>query len=108
MKSIRKFALLGAALGLGLALSGCGSLFGEDLSNDPNYQTGYSAGCGTGTGYVAGDPSTVIRDPDMWRTSKPYRSGWKAGFNACRTRTTNAPGTNGDYDHGRRNGPSGY
>lgn len=104
MRKIRNALLFGALLAAGLSLSGCA---GDD-TKDPDYQAGYSAGCGTGTGYVPGNASTVIRDPDLWRTSKPYRAGWKAGFNACRVSTSNAPGAGGDYGYGRRNGPGGY
>lgn len=104
-KNMLKTALL--SLALGLALSGCGT-FGDDYSDDPDYQTGYSAGCGTGTGYIPGNSSTVIRDPDLWRTSKAYRAGWKKGFNACRTSTAAAPGASSEYGRGRANGSSGY
>jgi len=104
-RNIGKTALL--CLVLSLALAGCGT-FGDDQSEDPDYQTGYSAGCGTGTGYIPGNSSTVIRDPDMWRTSKAYRAGWKKGFNACRTSTAASPSAGSEYGRGRSNGPSGY
>ena len=92
------------------ALAGCGSLFGgqSEYADDPLYATGYSDGCGTGTGFNPSDPSTLIRDPNSWSTSKAYRAGWKNGFNACRVsqsgQTTYLP----EDAYGRRNGPSGY
>lgn len=98
----------GLLLGAAIALSGCASLFGHDYSDEPDYKSGYSAGCGTGTGYVPGNSSTVIRDPDMWGSSKAYRAGWKAGFNACRTSTTNSPSSMDSMGRGRGVGPSGY
>lgn len=108
-KKHRTSVLAGVLLGSALALSGCASMFGEDYSNEPDYKSGYSAGCGTGTGYVPGNSSTVIRDPDLWATSKAYRAGWKSGFNACRTSTSSSPGGSSEtMGRGRGIGPSGY
>lgn len=104
----RKMACAGAVLGVGLALSGCSSLFGEDYSGEPDYKSGYTAGCGTGTGYVEGRATTVIRDPDLWNASKAYRAGWKSGFNACRTDTSTTSGAGDAYGRGRGNGPGGF
>lgn len=107
-RNFRKMTLIAALLASTVTLAGCETMFGEDYSNTPEYKAGYSAGCGTGTGYVPGNPSTVIRDPDLWASNKAYRKGWRAGFNACRTSTSNSPGAGEDMSRGRRNGPSGY
>jgi len=105
-----KTGCLAALLLVPFALTGCSSLFGGSgkYADDPLYSTGYSDGCGTGTGFNPNDPSTLIRDADGWRTSKAYRAGWKKGFNACKVshdgQTSNLP----QDAYGRRNGPSGY
>lgn len=87
------------------ALAGCGT---SQYAEEPLYATGYSDGCGTGSGFNPSDPSTLIRNADAWGTNKAYRAGWKTGFNACRVsrggQTTDLPAD----AHGRRNGPSGY
>jgi hypothetical protein len=102
-------AAIGLICGLILALGGCGTLFGESkYADDPLYKTGYSDGCGSGTSYVPGDPSTLRRDPNLYGTMKAYRAGWKAGFNSCRVNTATEPGAGADGLAGRRNGPSGY
>ncbi len=105
----RKTAVAGLLLGALLALGGCGSLFGESkYADDPLYKTGYTDGCGSGTSYVPGDPSSIHRDPDLYGAKKAYRAGWKAGFNSCRVNTATEPGAGADGLSGRRNGPSGY
>lgn len=83
-------------------------MFGSEHSDDPLYKTGYSDGCGSGTAYVPGDPSSLRRDGDLWASQKAYRAGWKSGFNACRVSTGAAMGTSPDAGYGRRNGPSGF
>lgn len=107
-KHRKQTALAVALFGLALTLSGCGSLFGKDYSGEPDYQSGYTAGCGTGTGYVEGRTATVIRDRDLWAASEAYRAGWKSGFNACRPSTPTTSGAGEAYGHGRGNGPGGY
>ena len=105
-----KAACLAATLLVVISLTGCSSLFGgpSEYADDPLYATGYSDGCGTGSGFNPNDPSTLIRNADAWSTSKAYRAGWKKGFNACRIshggQTSDLP----DDAYGRRNGPSGY
>ncbi|MES1991037.1 MAG: hypothetical protein V4441_08810 [Pseudomonadota bacterium] len=103
IKTLTIALLFGAASTLG----GC-ALGKSEYADDPLYASGYTDGCGTGTGFNPNDPSTVLRDPDGWGKSKAYRAGWKKGFNACR------PSNNGytsDYPadaRGRGNGPSGF
>jgi hypothetical protein len=97
------------ALGAAILLAGCAAFPGEENhANDDNYKLGYTDGCGTGTALVPGDPSTIRRDPDLYRSNKAYRAGWKAGFNACRVSSATAPGAGVNPLQGRRNGPSGY
>ncbi|MFZ3032590.1 MAG: hypothetical protein WA138_01060 [Parvibaculum sp.] len=105
-----KAACLATMLLVIVGLAGCSSLFGgsSDYADDPLYATGYSDGCGTGSGFNPNDPSTLIRDPNGWSTSKAYRAGWKKGFNACKVSRGGQTGNLPDDAYGRRNGPSGY
>lgn len=80
-----------------LALSGCGIFVSEKdraMKKDPNYQSGYSDGCAAAnaqnTDYRRGDGD---RDEALFKTSKPYRSGWHSGFSACRSGYTQQPGS---------------
>lgn len=107
-KNPKQIAFAGTLFSLVLALAGCGSLFGKDYSGEPDYQSGYSAGCGTGTGYVEGRAATVVRDPELWNTSEAYRAGWKSGFNACRPSAPTTSGAGEAYGRGRGNGPGGF
>jgi hypothetical protein len=103
--------IVGFALIVGMAagLAGCGSMFGEsEYADDPLYGNGYTDGCGSGTAYVPGQPSTLIRDAEGWGKSKAYRAGWKKGFNACKVTSGSQPSNLPDDAYGRRNGPSGY
>lgn len=71
-------------LGAALALTGCGA--SRAMRNSPDYQSGYSDGCDTAN---AADAShrrdTTERDESLYASSKAYRTGWGAGFGACRT-----------------------
>jgi hypothetical protein len=76
-------------LALSLMLGGC--IFFETkaqraMVKDPNFQAGYSDGCASanaqGTDYRRGND---IRDASLYQSSKPYRSGWAAGYAACNT-----------------------
>lgn len=105
----RPAAKIAAVLLISAVMNGLGGCAGtNEYAEDPLYATGYTDGCGTGTGFNPSDKSTVIRDPEGWSKSKAYRAGWKTGFNACR------PSSNGNTSAyptdaaGRRNGPSGY
>lgn len=88
-------------------LSGC-AMGKSEYADDPLYATGYTDGCGTGTGFNPSDRSSILRDPEGWSKSKAYRAGWKKGFNACRPSNS---GNTSDYPadaRGRGNGPSGF
>jgi hypothetical protein len=83
--SIKPLALL--AVALSLPLTGC--IFFETsreraMRNDPNFKAGYSDGCASanarGTDLRRGDD---VRDATAYQISKPYRSGWAAGYATC-------------------------
>ncbi len=80
---------LAVAALLSLSLGGC--IFFETraeraMVKNPNFQAGYSDGCASanahGTDYRRGND---IRDEALYQSSKPYRSGWGAGYAACNT-----------------------
>jgi hypothetical protein len=104
----RRLNNIGFALAIGatMLLFGCASE--SEYSSDPLYSTGYSDGCGTGTGFNPADPNSLIRNSDAWRGSEAYRAGWKKGFNACRPINSGQTSTMPTDSYGRRNGPSGY
>ncbi|HEY0105760.1 MAG TPA: hypothetical protein VGB91_06710 [Rhizomicrobium sp.] len=88
-----------AVAALSLSLTGC--IFFETraeraMVKDPNFRAGYGDGCASatahGTDYRRGND---IRDDAAYQTSKPYRSGWAAGYAACNT--TRSGTSNPDY-----------
>lgn len=103
LKKIAAITLVSGAL---MTLSGC--MGASEYAEDPLYATGYTDGCGTGTGFDPYDKSTLIRDPEGWNKSKAYRAGWKKGFNACRPTTSRNTSAYPADAVGRGNGPSGY
>jgi len=59
--------------------------------SDPDYDTGFSDGCSTGSARTPDAPaSKAVRDEQLWRDSQGYRAGWKAGYGSC------SPGSRGD------------
>ena len=81
----RPFRLL-ALLVLAAALAGCG-LGRSEHADDPNYKAGHSDGCWSATSEVPGDPSTITRNEEAFKSNEAYRAGWKAGYSACRIRS---------------------
>ncbi|MBX3493864.1 MAG: hypothetical protein KF899_12945 [Parvibaculum sp.] len=78
-----RFPLIVAVLTL--ALAGCG-LGVSEHADDPNYKAGRSDGCWSATSRVPGDPTTITRNEEAYKTIEAYRAGWNAGYNACRIR----------------------
>ena len=78
------FSLLLAAS----TLAACGT---SKYENDPDYDTGFTDGCSTGSSRTPGTPATkAVRDENLWKDSEGYRAGWKAGYASC------SPGSRGD------------
>ena len=77
-----RFPLIVAVLTL--ALAGCG-LGVSEHADDPNYKAGRSDGCWSATSRVPGDPTTITRNEEAYKTIEAYRAGWNAGC-ACRIR----------------------
>lgn len=103
-----KYAVFALILAFAALLAGCAEIGKSKYADDPLYASGYTDGCGTGTGFNPSDPSTLLRDPDGWAKSPAYRSGWKKGFNACRPSKGGQSSNYPEDAYGRRNGPSGY
>ncbi len=36
---------------------------------------------------VPGDPSTITRNEEAFKSDPAYNAGWKAGYNACQIRS---------------------
>jgi hypothetical protein len=69
-------------------LAACGT---SKYENDPDYDTGFSDGCSTGSARTPGAPAAkAIRDDRLWSDSEGYRAGWKGGYASC------SPGARGD------------
>ncbi len=71
-----------------LGLAACGT---SKYDNDPDYDTGFSDGCSTGSARTPGGPPTKpVRDDKLWKDSDGYKAGWRAGYSSC------SPGGRGD------------
>jgi len=55
------------------------------MEKSPNFKQGYSDGCATASSFSANMRSqSDVRDMALFKTDKPYRAGWSAGYTACR------------------------
>jgi hypothetical protein len=64
-----------------------------NYDNDPDYATGFTDGCETGTSRTPGTPvSKPVRDQQLWDTSEGYRAGWRAGYSSCSPSRGEIPG----------------
>lgn len=82
------FTIRLSAVLLSLTLAGC--IFFETpreraMRNDPNFKAGYSDGCASANARGANVRGDQVRDEAAYEVSKPYRSGWAAGYSACNT-----------------------
>jgi len=96
-----RFSLIAAVLTL--ALAGCG-LGVSEHADDPNYKAGRSDGCWSATSRVPGDPSTITRNEEAYKTIEAYKAGWNAGYNACRIRDDSGGGMGMPDSSGRGTG----
>ena len=84
-------------LGLSISLSACAifeSRASRALESTPNFKDGYDDGCATAStksaSYAA--QGSMVRDQELFRTDKAYRTGWSSGYSACRPAfTSNEP-----------------
>jgi hypothetical protein len=78
VKTLARFLLLTLVASLGACATG------SKYQDEPQYDSGYSAGCASasrGTGGVI--PSRIDRDEQLYKSDKAYRAGWNAGYHAC-------------------------
>lgn len=91
-RSIKQICLLLAVLPV---VSACVFFEGpasRKMEKTPNFKAGYSDGCATSSGGTANfREQSDVRDRALFRTDKAYRTGWSAGYTACRQ--PNAPST---------------
>jgi hypothetical protein len=77
------------AVAAALTLAGCGILMpsarDRAAKNTPGFKAGYSDGCASATIQDTNYRSDQIRDENLYKTDKFYRSGWASGFYTCRT-----------------------
>ena len=86
-----------------VALSLAGCIFFESpreraMRKDPAFQAGYSDGCASASARGANlRTGGVVRDAQLFASSKPYRAGWNAGYSVCNNQIdpNMRPGTNG-------------
>lgn len=80
------------ALLAALSLAGCGILLPTQrdraAKNTPGFKAGYSDGCASATIQDTNYRADQVRDENLYKTDKHYRSGWASGFYNCRTNRT--------------------
>lgn len=80
------------ALACALSVAGCGILLPTQrdraAKNTPGFKAGYSDGCASATIQDTNYRADQVRDENLYKTDKFYRSGWASGFYNCRTNRT--------------------
>jgi len=65
---------------LALSLAGCGILFptarDRAAKNTPGFKAGFSDGCASATEQGTNYRNDMVRDEQLYKTDKNYRSGW--------------------------------
>lgn len=78
-----------------MALIGCASQSANTDSAD--YQAGYSDGCASGSAADGYPRGRKIRDEQAFANNPDYKSGWRAGYNACVVKTGRDPFERGRF-----------
>lgn len=75
-----------------VSLAGCGILMPTSrdraAKNTPGFKAGYSDGCASATIQDTNYRADQVRDENLYKTDKHYRSGWASGLANCRTNRT--------------------
>jgi hypothetical protein len=72
-----------------LPLAACGLFPSKQeraLRKSPDYKAGYQDGCNSAWSPDANkrQDDTIVRDDQMYKSSKAYHMGWDKGLNVCR------------------------
>jgi hypothetical protein len=96
--NLRRIIAPSIALVAAVSLAGCGILLPSQrdraAKNTPGFKAGYSDGCASATMLDTNYRADQMRDENLYKTDKHYRSGWASGFYNCHTnqaRPANTP-----------------
>lgn len=64
-------------------LSGCASMTSPEDKSSASYQSGYTAGCTSGTERNERFGRDVNRDETRYENNDLYRRGWNEGYRTC-------------------------
>lgn len=82
---MRRLLRLCAPLVLAALVVSCG-LGQSEYADEPNYKAYLFRRLLDGDPQVPGDPSTITRNEEAWKSDKAYNAGWRSGYSACRIR----------------------
>jgi len=85
---VRLILLLGLLPVLGIT-----GAFATEAKNTPGFKAGYSDGCSSANAQDTNYRAEQVRDENLYKTDKHYRSGWASGFYNCRTNLAHPVGT---------------
>ena len=95
--SVMKLLTATIAVAAAVLLAGCGILMPSHretaAKNTPGFKSGYSDGCASATVQDTTYRAEQVRDENLYKTDKYYRSGWSSGFYNCRTNLAHPVGT---------------
>ncbi len=87
--NLRRVIAPSIALVAAVSLAGCGIFFPSQrdraAKNTPGFKAGYSDGCSSATLQDTNYRADQVRDENLYKTDKHYRTGWASGFYNCRT-----------------------
>jgi len=85
------------AVAAAISLAGCGILMptarDRAAKKTPGFKAGYSDGCASATIQDTKYRGEQVRDENLYKTDKFYRSGWSSGFYNCRTNVSHPEST---------------
>jgi len=67
----------------------------REIEKSPNFKSGYSDGCASANMVSANmREQSDVRDQALFRSDRAYRTGWSAGYTACRPANLQMPEPN--------------
>ncbi len=79
------------SLAAALAVSACATSESGSLADEPSFALGYGDGCQTAIERDKSFSTKVVRDEQLFESDKPYRGGWRHGFQSCGKRASQSP-----------------